>query len=236
MSNDEDINSFEEELEDEDLESAEEEGVDAEDAGEDPEREPSENNPEKKQVPLAVLLEERRKRRELEKKVNALSYLQDKDSVRQSWIDAGYDEDFSTRQAELVSLVNNVAAKLQNNEMNMEIKELSVSDDYFSDAMRYKDELKKIMVEKGVDAEKAYMLLRGTDRRNEYVNDHAQRKAIVRSKEPNKRSSMQSSGGTSEPAYSLSPADKRALSELQKIQPDSKWNEKKYYEMMIKGM
>lgn len=194
-------------------------------------------------VPLAVLLKEKAKRKELEKRVKELE-LQDEQKevdtqitkIQARLVNQGYSEEEAREEAEEVYYTRQMArqSKKESEEKSfrLQLKELATTDNFYKDCELYADEIKaKIKKIPDIDVEEAYMLVRGGLGRKEFKEDLEQRQAIAR-RNVATRSGFASNGGSMNSKYQLDDNDKKALAQLQKVQPESGWNAEKYYKFV----
>jgi hypothetical protein len=199
-------------------------------------------------VPLASLLEEKKKRKELEKRLRALeekeldsSILDEKLKIKQKYIQKGYDEDFADSLAEdFASLKSELKKSTRKDQdtLDEDIEDLASQDVFYSDAMAYKKEIKSKIGEfkkKGheLSVEDAYTLIRGKTRAKELKEDLEQKEILSKRGAPKSKTINASSSAPKNP-YPLDDADKKALERLQRRQPESSWTAEKYYKMFKK--
>ena len=184
-------------------------------------------------VPLSVFLEEKRKRKELEKETRKYREDNTRSEIKAKWISKGYDEDFANEQSSIEYGLKELQETLNNTKLDNEILELSNEDAFFKDAVTYKAEIKQKMKEKNVTAEEAYLLLRGKTRRLELTEDIEQKNLLNR-REASQAKNVIPNASSSKPTnpYPLDDSDKKALAELKKFQPNAGWDDAKYYKIM----
>lgn len=198
-------------------------------------------------VPLKTHLEVKRQNKQFKQKLKELESLRyDRDTleykskIRQEYLDAGYEEGFAELQARHLADIRETAmAKKQNeyeDDFDQEVQELAESDEFFADAVDQKDKILakiKDFEKKGVELsiEDAYVLVVNTRRRIKDVSVNRQQREILKGKGAGgKGSNVPTAGATKlTGSYKLSPEDRKALAGLQKMQPDAKWTEEKYY-------
>ena len=192
-------------------------------------------------VPLGKFLEEKKRRRELEKQVREF---QDKNSSQES-LDKlekiknlakskGYDDDFADLMAEVSKEMLSSVTKVDREEREIleDIQDLS---EEYPEAVKYKKEIvEKIKKYRKVDpdfgVEDALNLIKPSKiRTNELKTDIEQKQAIARRNVESKKVANSTSSAPNNP-YPLDEADKKALEGLQKAQPNSNWTVKKYWE------
>lgn len=179
-------------------------------------------------VPLAKYMAEKKKRQEMERILTQQWGEAEKAKLAQELINVGYPEHEAIRQAEEKIQLKHELAELRAGQLDNKIRDLAASDSFYADATSFKSELRDIMTSKNVDAEEAYMLLRGKSRIREVALQNEQRQ-LAKKKEKRVESA---SPAPSKNPYPLDVDDKKALAGLQKSQPDSGWTAKKYYELM----
>jgi len=206
-------------------------------------------------VPLATLLEEKKRRKTLEKKLREFETKQLDDSLqnkRRALVDKyksqGYDEDFANSLADdLTGITQEVRTSIKkekdallfDKEVDEEISDLSQTDSFYSDASLYKREIKSKISEfrnQGADlsVEDAYNLVRSKTRYREIQEEIEQKKILDRRNAPNKGATPNASPTAPKNPYPLDDDDKKALEGLKRIMPEAQWTTEKYYKM-IKG-
>ena len=215
--------------------------VDVEDAEADSTNEEDPASTKNENVPLGKFLEEKKRRRELEKQVREF---QDKNSSQES-LDKlekiknlakskGYDDDFADLMAELSKEMLSSVTKVDREEREIleDIQDLS---EEYPEAAKYKKEIvEKIKKYRKVDpdfgVEDALNLIKPSKiRTNELKTDIEQKQAIARRSVENKKVANSTGSAPNNP-YPLDESDKKALEGLQKAQPHSNWTVKKYWE------
>lgn len=198
-------------------------------------------------VPLSTHLEEKKKRKSLEKKIRELeekeldsSILHEKETIKKKYIDKGYDEDLAVLIADdLINIKSEFKkSKLKekrNNSFEDDLKELS-RQSYYNDALTFKKEIKTKIDEfskNGIDLspEDAYQLVRGKTRIKEFITDTEQKEALRRRSEESSSKVPNASSVSPKNPFPLDESDKRALAGLQKLQPASGWTAEKYWKI-----
>lgn len=231
--------ALEEEAEDQELkvepEELEEEPADdyEDEPGEEPEDEPEEDRPKSKSesVPLPKYMSERKRRQELEKVLADQQAERDRINLVQQLIERGWPEYEAQVQAQEKISQRQEIERLKDKQLDFDIRELAASDEFYSDAASYKDDIKEKMRLYNVDVREAYMLIRGRSRMRELQVQNEQRAAAKRTKTKTKKVENAKSMPVSTP-YKLDDYDKKALAELQKAQPEAGWSVEKYFKMM----
>lgn len=203
--------------------------------------------PKEDKVPLATLMEEKRKRKDLERQLREFKEKQldadvvlTKTQLKQKYVAKGVDEDlaeaFAEEFASLKSEVRKASFKeLEDSTIDDDLKELA-KDGFFSDAPVYKKEildLQKSFKAKGIDldVEDAYFKVRGKSRLNEYRTEIEQKALLNRRNAEDKALPSATPAAVKDP-YPLDENDKKALAGLQKAMPDAGWTAEKYYKNM----
>jgi hypothetical protein len=198
-------------------------------------------------VPLATMLEERKRRKEVERQLREIQEKQidsdvklTKAQLKQKYIDKGVDEDvaeaFADEFANIKAEVKKASFKeLENSSVEEDLKDMS-KDAFFSDALTYKKEIINTLNTyraKGIDLslEDAYIKVRGKSRLNEYKTEIEQ-KALNNRRNVEEKGIPAAKPTSPKDPYPLDEADKKALAGLQKAQPQAGWDAKKYYTMM----
>lgn len=221
----------------EDLESMEasnEAGEDLQEEEEDsqePEKQPAEK-PAADTVPLSKYLGEKKRRQELEKVFAQQTAEREKLALKDDLIKRGWPEYEAELQAADKVRQKQESDEVKSKLIDFEIKDLSKSDPFFADAETFKDEIKGKMREMDVDAETAYMLIRGRTRTREYQLQQEQRELVKRKSPSATKKVANAAPEPPKSPYKLDDHDKKALAELQRVQPDSGWTPEKYYKMM----
>jgi hypothetical protein len=200
-------------------------------------------------VPLSTYLELKSKYKSTKKEYQDLKdktidkdILEYKESIKSGYMKDGYNEDLADRMAnDLAELKTSILQQQKTNSssyIDEEIEELS-SDPLFRDIGEYREliaEKIKDTKKKGYDlaVEDAYVLVsKGfkSKLKDQRVND-TQRDVLNRKNKGTVKTNVATSNSTStSPKYKLDADDKKALLELQKMQPNSKWTVEKYYKM-----
>jgi hypothetical protein len=195
-------------------------------------------NRDKETVPLATLMEtkrllaeEKRRRESLERERSMEHAARAKaDIARKLQDDLGYTEDAAKAEAEDRYQSKQRLDKVEQRLLESDIRELSKSNDVYADAMTYKDDIRAKMQELSIDAEQAYLLVRGSSRMKEIATATEQRALAKRGATSEKR--VESSSATSVKApFNLSATDRKALKGLQEAQPDMGWTAEKYHKL-----
>jgi hypothetical protein len=209
--------------------------------------EPTPEEPKEDKVPLATLMEEKRKRKDLERQLREFKEKQldadvvlTKTQLKQKYVAKGVDEDlaeaFAEEFASLKSEVKKASFKeLEDTGIDDDLKELS-KDGFFSDALTFKKEIQdtlKSYKAKGIDldVEDAYFKVRGKSRLNEYRTEIEQKALLNRRNAEDKKLPSATPAAVKDP-YPLDENDKKALEGLQKAMPNAGWDAKKYYTTM----
>ena len=199
------------------------------------EEEPVEEEPQKRDyVPLAKYMAEKKRRQELERFFAQQQLEREKWEYENELIARGWPKEEAQRQTEQEFRWRMELGMLRNKQLDYEIRDLARSGDpFFADADSFKDELKQIMNEKRVGAEEAYMLLRGKQRLREMQLAEEQ-KRLAKRKEAGMKKVDTAAPGKMQTKYKLDEADRKALAELQKAQPEAGWTIEKYWKLMKK--
>jgi homoserine trans-succinylase len=191
---------------------------------------------------LEDLLKERKKRQEYERKVREYEQrvfddeiFKDRERIKQQYLEDGFNDEDSSKIAERESdRIKKMKQELNSINTTMaadnEIKELVGSDEFYSDAEYYKKEIIEKMKSNKCDAETAYMLIRGKERRREYQTTIEQR-LLTKKEEVISKQVPSSSPSKPSNLYPLDDSDKKALKNLQKADPKGKWTEEKFYKI-----
>lgn len=216
-----------------------------------PEVEEEEQKPEPETVPLKTYLETKRKLRDMKRKFEkledekkAVTIRNKKNEIKDRWIKRGFDEETAAMHAEDIAAVYeemaNAKAAKQQSYIDEEIEELA-NEDIYSDIKDYSKQIKaKInkFEQAGVDltVEEAYLHVIGPQNIIKENRLKTQQTNIVNNKNQGARKNnvqTAASNSTKNP-YKLDKDDLKALTGLKKMQPEAKWTQKKYYEMMKK--
>jgi len=199
-------------------------------------------------VPLSTYLELKNKYKstkkeyaELKDKTIDKDLLEYKENIKNKYVKEGYNEDLAEM---LANDLSEMRASIQQRDskyayIEEDIEDLS-SDPIFRDIGDYKESIIEKIKEtkkKGYDltVEDAYIIVsRGNTRtklKDRKIND-TQREILNRkNKGTTTMNVATSSSNSSTPKYKLDQDDRKALIELQKMQPDAKWTPEKYYKM-----
>lgn len=194
-------------------------------------------NREKETVPLATLMEtkrllqeERRRREALERERTIEHAERVKADLARKFEDLGYTPELAKAEADERYQSKRKLDQIEQRLLNSEILELSKSSDVYADAMTYKDDIRAKMQELDVDAEQAYLLVRGSSRMKEITTAAEQRALAKRGESEGKRVESSSSTSVKNP-FKLTGNEQAALRELQEVQPDAGWTAEKFYKM-----
>jgi hypothetical protein len=198
------------------------------------------NESKEDRVPLNKFLDEKRKRRELEKqirelqgknisnetknKVNAI-----KDLVKQK----GYDDDFADVLSEITSHILDSVPKSDREEQEI-LEDIQDFADENPEVLKHKKEIiEKVKKYRKADpdfsVEDALNLIKPSKiRLSELKTDIEQKQAMARRNVENKKVANSSSSSVKDP-YPLDEADRKALKGLQEAQPDKGWTAEKFY-------
>ena len=179
----------------------------------------------------------------MEKRAYNQDNLDYKNKTKARYIEAGYDEGLADMLAEDLANIREIGtAKKKYDEddiLDDEIKDLSRTDEYFADAVQYSGDIKEKINEfkkKGVDltVEDAFALVSNNRRKNkEYYENSTQREIIRNKNSGNGQTNVPTANGTKpDTRYKLDSDDRKALAELQKIQPEANWTPEKYHKIM----
>lgn len=188
--------------------------------------------PRSEQVPLSKYMQEKKRRQELEKLFNQQAADREKDKLVSELIDRGWPAAEAELQASEKVRQRQEAEEVKLKLLDFEIKDLAKSDPFYSDAEAFKDEIKDKMRDLKCDAETAYMLLRGKARTREVQLQREQREQVKRKSPAATKKVASAMPEPPKSPYKLDDADKKALAELQKAQPDAKWTAEKYHKLM----
>jgi hypothetical protein len=239
----EDVEEVEDVVEEEVAEESEEEVEEAV-----PEEEVPEEPPAKKPatVPEATFLAEKKKRKELERKLREIDeskldgqILARKDAKKQELIGKGFDETVAEEMANmlveaLAEVHSDRKRKSQDDIFLDELNDLA-SEEYYSDIKGFAPEIKAKMDKvKGLTIEEAYLLVRGPSRNREVKTAVEQKQALERRKASDKATPNSQPQGK-EKQYKLTPAELKTVADLQKMQPEANWTKEKYYKLTKKG-
>jgi hypothetical protein len=198
-------------------------------------------------VPLKTHLELKRQNKDFKRrlaeleKVTYSSEIRDyKARIKQEYIEAGYEEPFAELQSKHLAETREIALIKKTSsiedDVSDEIDELAESDEFYSDAINFKDQIvKKIKDFKSKDidlnVEDAYVLVRNVRTRYKEVKTNRDQRDKIRSKNTGIKGTNlpTASGGKVTPKYKLDADDIKALKGLQKMQPDKNWTPEKYY-------
>lgn len=253
-SDDEILEGEDDEEIEEDPQEIEEESPEDTESEKDLEEELEEESPKTKgkdSVPLKTYLdmksklkEARRKNAEYEDKLLEQEDLDLQQSMIKELIDEGMDENLAKIQAKYMARAMAKGRKTSNfeNTVTDELTDLA-EDDYFSDALDYRIPIIKMMKEyksKGIEisTEQAYLNVVGIAKLKLKSKTRDIKKNTAKRYEQKAKGNMQykkvSAGDSNGPTtkYKLSSDDLKALSELQKAQPNAGWTKQKLWKML----
>jgi hypothetical protein len=200
-------------------------------------------------VPLATFLEVKNNLRSLKAKMADIEDSKYSDELRSQkervynkWIDNGFDEDTAKAISEEIAGVYEELGKAKKTQGDLfiseQIDELS-TDDFYSDIKKYEGQIKSKIKQfkkagEQISVEDAYVLIAGpkTKMREDRIRNEAIKSTS--SQGTGNTNVATASGSKMQNSYKLDANDKKALAELKKMQPSFNWDEKKYYESMIK--
>jgi len=183
-------------------------------------------------VPLATLLEEKKRRKEIEAELRKFREDKTQADLKKRYLEMGWPEDSATDMANNAYRVQQMAEKFEAIDKDNEIAELSRTNTYFADALNYKKEIRVLMKDKNLTAEEAYHIVRGPSRTRELNVDIEQKTMLKRREEATPRTVPNASASSPKNPYPLDENDKRALDGLMKAQPNANWTPEKYYKSM----
>ena len=208
---------------------------------------PDDDDEDEETVPLAVVLREKAKRKEAERRLkeyeekeHSVSVASEKAEIKARYIRAGYSEALADVLADERVQTNSEIKRLKDDlgdrEFKSELKQIA-KDKYFSNIEDFATEIKHKMAEvKGLTIEEAYLLVnrKSAKRKNkdleldeELIAANERRKDLMR--QPVSRGSSQTAA-----KGKLDKDDIKALKQLQQMQPEAGWNSRKYYDLMKK--
>lgn len=182
-------------------------------------------------VSLSRFMQEKKRRKDLERVLSQQEAERKELNVVQQYLERGYPEFEATNLAKRDVTHDRELESLKSRFQDSEIKDLSRSGDFFSDAETFTDEIKEKMKSLNISAKDAYMLVRGETRSYEVQLKKEQRAAVQRKQTTSKTVTTAKTTTPTSP-YKLDENDKKALAGLQKAQPDGGWSVEKYYKLM----
>jgi hypothetical protein len=210
------------------------EEIEVEDTGEEEpaeEEKPSAQEKPTDTVPLAKYVAERKKRQEYEKILAQQEAEREKAKLVEELVNRGWPEYEAELQAAEKIRQSREAKEIKDRLLDFEIKELARNDPFFADAVAYAAAIKEKMQQWDCDAETAYMAIRGKARTKEMQLQKEQLALAQRRSSPAKKVENAAPEKPRSP-YKLDEADKKALAELRKAQPEANWTIEKYWKMM----
>lgn len=213
---------------DETVEEVEEE----EEADDEPKPEPKKKSRPKDSVPLSKYMEEKRKRQEYERLLASQEDQKKLLDKKQELVNRGWPESEAEMLARQEVERDRDRLEMKSRTAEYDIRDLARSDDFFSDAEAFKDEIKEKMLSLNIDARDAYMLVRGPARMQEVQLEREQRDVAERRTNKQTKKIENASAAPVKSPYKLDADDKKALAELQKAQPNAGWTPEKYAKLM----
>lgn len=197
----------------------------------------------KDKVPLSRFLEEKKRRKELERKLREneekhQSYQEKErvDKIRELVTSKGYDEGVADLMADMFNEITKTMPKVDRFEQEI-LQDIQDYADENPEVLKHKKEIvDKIKKYRKVDpdfgVEEALSLIKPSKiRYNEVKTDIEQKNAIARRNNENRKVATSSSTSQKE-KYPLDEADRKALEGLQKAQPDKGWTAEKLWKRM----
>jgi hypothetical protein len=181
-------------------------------------------------VPLNKYMAEKRKRQELERMLSQQEADRKELSTVQQYLERGYPEFEAKNLAKRDVTNDRELESLKSRFQDTEVRDLARSGDFYSDAETFTDEIKDKMKTLNISAKDAYMLIRGETRTHEVQTKKEQRSAAQRKANSKAPATAQSTAPKT--AYKLDDDDKKALTALQRMNPDAGWSVEKYYKLM----
>ena len=199
-------------------------------------------------VPLATFLELKNSLKDAKSKLAEIEdskYNEElkakKTRVRDKWIDKGFDELTAEAISDEIAGIYEELGKAKKTQADIllseQMDELS-NDSFFADIKQYESQIKakvKQFAKAGekISLEDAYLIVTGpkTKLRESRIKQEVSGSLGDNGTQTNVPTA---SGSKPQNIYNLDTNDKKALSELKKFQPSFGWDEKKYFETMIK--
>jgi hypothetical protein len=191
-------------------------------------------------VPLNKYLDEKKRRRDLEKRLrdledSQLSYQhkQEIDDIKKIVKEKGYDDDFADLLSEVTNKLLKSVPKVDKVEQEI-LEDIQDYADENPEVLKHKKEIiEKVKKYRKADpdfsVEDALNLIKPSKVRvGELKTDIEQKQAIARRNVEGKKVATASSSSPKNP-YPLDEADKKALKGLQDLMPDAGWTIEKYY-------
>jgi len=194
----------------------------------------------KKEIPLHTFLEEKRRRKELEKRIREFEQekmSKDKvdkiEKIRAKAKEKGYDDDLadllSTVADELYSAIPKSSGKSEDDFIIDEIKD---AQEYggLKDAMKYKDQILSRVKKNGLTIEEAYRLESQTKQRELQSEKKLQDEQIAAAKRrqaSGDKAISSSSDSSKTESVTLSAEDRKLLEHLKRTMPSNNWTAEK---------
>jgi len=200
-------------------------------------------------VPLATFLELKNNFKDLKTKMADIEDSKYSDEIKfqkervyKKWIDNGFNEETAEAISSEIAGVYEELSKAKKTQSDLliseQIDELS-TDSFYSDIKNYESQIKSKIKQfkkagEKISVEDAYLFIAGP--KTKIREDRIKNEAIKSTASSGQSSAnvATASGARMQNSYKLDAYDKKALSELKKMQPSFGWDEKKYYESMVK--
>lgn len=195
----------------------------------------------KNEIPLHTFLEEKRRRKELEKRLREFEQekmskdkIEKIEKIRSMAKEKGYDDDYADLMGkfadELLSAIPKAGGK---SEDDLLVEEIRDAQDYsgLKDAMKYKDQIVARMKKNNLTVEEAYKLEVGYKTKelaSEKRTQEEQIAAIKRRQASGDSAINASSGSSKTQGTSLNSEDRKLFEFLKKTQPNNNWTAEKF--------
>jgi hypothetical protein len=194
----------------------------------------------KNEIPLHTFLDEKRRRKELEKRVREFEQekmSKDKvekiEKIRSKVKEKGYDDDFADLLGaitdELYSAIPKSSGKSEDDFLIDEIRD---AQDYggLKDAIKYKDQIIARMKKNGLTVEEAYRLEVGSKQRelNSEKRTQEEQIAAMKRRQAAGDKAVSSASDSSKTSYSLTAEEKKEFEAMKKLRPDRELTVEKF--------
>jgi hypothetical protein len=201
----------------------------------------SEQEQEEQKIPLKKFLEEKSRRKELEKRFKELEIQHLSSKQKEQALDIeeyikqeGYDETFAKVQSKVFNKIMDLVPKPNHEDdfIKEEIEDLAETE---PSILKYKkqiiERIKKFKkVGEDLSVEEAYSHLKPSSKiRESELKTHVEQVNAVARRNAENKKQIASTPSSPKDSYPLDDNDKKALEGLKKMQPDNGWNEEKYY-------
>lgn len=201
-------------------------------------------------VPLATFLELKKQYKEAKGQLaehedsrHSEEITAKKQSIRNKWIDKGFDEDTADAISQEIAGIYEELGKARKSEADVllseEINDLS-KDNFYSDIQQHEAAIKSKIRQfakagEKISVEDAYLLIAGPRTKMKEQRLKSEAISSATSDNTSQANVPTATGSSPQNIYNLDADDRAALAQLKTMQPGFNWDEKKYYETVKKS-